>query len=194
MEFDRFDSGKIYIRGEEWKIRDVQDAIKHKIALVPEERKVQGIIPEFSVSSNITIIGIDKVIKNTFINTNEEKRAANRFIDLLRIQTPSWEQLIKHLSGGNQQKCVLAKWLYVDSDILIFDEPTRGIDVGAKQEIYRLIKDLASQGKGIIMISSELPEVLGVSNRILVMHDGKITQELDPEKTNQEEVMQFATL
>ncbi len=113
---------------------------------------------------------------------------------MLRIQTPDWNQLIKFLSGGNQQKCVLAKWLFVDSDIVLFDEPTRGIDVGAKQEIYKLLISLASQKKGIIMISSELPEILGVAHRILVMHDGRITGEVDPQKTNQEEIMHLATL
>ncbi len=137
----------IFIRGKEIKIRDVPEAIQHKIALVPEERKVQGIIPELSVANNISVVGIDKVIRNWFINSGLESRAASNFIDLLRIQTPSREQLIKFLSGGNQQKCVLAKWLFVESDILIFDEPTRGIDVGAKQEIYRLLKDLAAQAK-----------------------------------------------
>ncbi len=191
---DKIDAGQIFIRGKEIKIRDVPEAIQHKIALVPEERKVQGIIPELSVANNISVVGIDKVIRNWFINSGLESRAASNFIDLLRIQTPSREQLIKFLSGGNQQKCVLAKWLFVESDILIFDEPTRGIDVGAKQEIYRLLKDLAAQGKGIIMISSELPEILGISNRVLVMHGGRITGELDPLKTNQEEIMHYATI
>ena len=139
-------------------------------------------------------VGIDQIIKNTFINNGLEKQLSGKYIDILRIQTPSANQLIKYLSGGNQQKCVLAKWLFVDSDILIFDEPTRGIDVGAKQEIYRLLTELAQQGKGIIMISSELPEILGVSHRILVMHDGRITGEVYPEQTNQEEIMHYATL
>jgi ribose transport system ATP-binding protein len=191
---DRIDGGSIFIRDKEHRITSIQDAIKHKLALVPEDRKIQGVILDLPVSTNITLVGIDKVIKNTFIDTGLEKHATGDFIKLLRIQTPRWDQLIKYLSGGNQQKCVLAKWLFVDSDILIFDEPTRGIDVGAKQEIYRLLNELAGQGKGIIMISSELPEILGLSDRILVMHDGKITGELDPRTTNQEEIMHYATL
>jgi ABC-type sugar transport system ATPase subunit len=191
---DKIDQGEIYIQGKQTKIKDVQDAIRHKMALVPEDRKMQGIIPELSVRTNISLVGIDQIIKNTFINNGLEKQLSGKYIDILRIQTPSANQLIKYLSGGNQQKCVLAKWLFVDSDILIFDEPTRGIDVGAKQEIYRLLTELAQQGKGIIMISSELPEILGVSHRILVMHDGRITGEVYPEQTNQEEIMHYATL
>jgi ABC-type sugar transport system ATPase subunit len=191
---DRVDKGQIYIRGEEVKIKDVQDAIRHKIALVPEDRKLQGIIPELSVGTNLTLIGIDKIIRGTFISPKVEKEISSEYIDMLRIQTPHWNHLIKYLSGGNQQKCVLAKWLLVDSDILIFDEPTRGIDVGAKQEIYRLLQELADQGKGIMMISSELPEIIGISHRILVMHDGRITGEVEAEGTSQEEIMGYATL
>jgi ribose transport system ATP-binding protein len=164
------------------------------MALMPEDRKLQGIIPDFSVMMNISLVGIDKVIKNTFIHSKTERESTSDYVNKLRIQSPSVDQLIKFLSGGNQQKCVLAKWLFIDSDIMIFDEPTRGIDVGAKQEIYRLLTELANQGKGVIMISSELPEILGISHRILVMHDGKIMGEVNPEKTNQEEIMHLATL
>ena len=191
---DKIDQGEIYIQGKETKIRDIQDAIRHKMALVPEDRKMQGIIPDLPVRTNISLVGIDKIIKNTFISDSLEKQLIGKYIDILRIQTPNANQLIKYLSGGNQQKCVLAKWLFVNSDILIFDEPTRGIDVGAKQEIYRLLTELAKQGKEIIMISSELPEILGISHRILVMHDGRITGEVYPEQTNQEEIMHYATL
>ena len=191
---DKIDSGEVRLRGKPKPIRSIQDAIHNKMALVPEDRKQQGIIPELSVAMNISLVGIEKVIKNQFINSTLENQAAEESINTLRIQTPSSDQLIKYLSGGNQQKCVLAKWLFVDSDVVIFDEPTRGIDVGAKQEIYKLLTELANQGKGIIMISSELPEILGVSHRILVMHDGRITGEVDPEKTNQEEIMHLATI
>jgi len=191
---DKIDSGGAYLRGDSTPINGIQDAIKKKIALMPEDRKAQGIIPELPVGMNISLVGIDKIVKNSFLNSRSERKDTEEFIKKLRIQTPKWDQLIKYLSGGNQQKCVLAKWLYVDSDLVIFDEPTRGIDVGAKQEIYKLLRDLAKQGKGIIMISSELPEVLGISHRILVMHDGKITGEVDPEKTNQEEIMHLATI
>ena len=191
---DKIDSGGAYLRGDPNPIQGIQDAIRRKIALMPEDRKAQGIIPDLPVGMNISLVGIDNIIKNSFLNAKKERKDAEEFIKKLRIQTPKWDQLIKYLSGGNQQKCVLAKWLYVDSDLVIFDEPTRGIDVGAKQEIYKLLLDLAKQGKGIIMISSELPEILGISHRILVMHDGKITGEVDPEKTNQEEIMHLATI
>ncbi len=191
---DKKTSGGAFVRNDEKPIRNIQDAIQKKVALMPEDRKLHGIIPGLSVGMNISLVGIDKIIKKSFLNNKIEKQLAEDYIDRLRIQTPDWKQLIKYLSGGNQQKCVLAKWLFVDSDIIIFDEPTRGIDVGAKQEIYKLLTNLAQQGKGIIMISSELPEVLGVSHRILVMHDGKITGEVDPQRTTQEEIMHLATI
>lgn len=191
---DKITSGRVSLRDEPGSIGRIKNAIKKKLALVPEDRTHQGIIPDLSVGMNISLVGIDHVIEHSFINSRIETLKTNRFIDQLRIQTPSNEQKIKFLSGGNQQKCVLAKWLFVESDLLIFDEPTRGIDVGAKQEIYRLLVELASQGKGIIMISSELPEILGISHRILVMHDGHITGEVYPESTNQEEIIHLATI
>ncbi len=191
---DKITSGRVFLRDDKDNIVRIQDAIKKKLALVPEDRTYQGIIPDLSVGMNISLVGIDHVIEHSFINEKTETRKTNKFIDQLRIQTPSNDQKIKFLSGGNQQKCVLAKWLFVESDLLIFDEPTRGIDVGAKQEIYRLLVELAAQGKGIIMISSELPEILGISHRILVMHDGRITGEVIPENTTQEEIIQLATI
>lgn len=191
---DKIDRGEIKIRGEVKHFKSNRDAIKNRIALVPEDRKSQGIVSEMGVGANITLVGISKIQKMSFLDPQLEQNASLNYIQLLKIQTPTWNHTIKKLSGGNQQKCVLAKWLFVDSDILIFDEPTRGIDVGAKQEIYKLLNQLAEKGKGIIMISSELPEVLGVAHRILVMHDGKFTGELIPEKTNQEEIMHYATI
>lgn len=191
---DKINDGQIIIRGQKKQFKSVSDAIKNRIALMPEDRKKQGIISELGVGANITLVGLDKILTKTFINPKLEKKQTNNFIQLLKIQTPAWDHIIKYLSGGNQQKCVLAKWLFVDSDILIFDEPTRGIDVGAKQEIYKLLNELAKEGKGIIMISSELPEVLGIAHRILVMHDGKITGELDANTANQEEIMHLATI
>jgi len=191
---DKITSGRVYLRGENEDIQRINDAIKKKVALVPEDRTHQGIIPELSVGKNISLVGIDQIIEHSFISSKLEFRKTNKFIDQLKIQTTSNEQTIKFLSGGNQQKCVLAKWLFVESDLLIFDEPTRGIDVGAKQEIYRLLVELASRGKGIIMISSELPEILGISHRILVMHDGRITGEVYPSETSQEEIIHLATI
>jgi len=191
---DKMTSGRVYLRDEQHGIKNIQEAINNKIALVPEDRTHQGIVPDLTVGMNISLVGIDHVIERTFINSKTEVSKTNQLIKQLRIQTPSNHQSIKFLSGGNQQKCVLAKWLFVESDLLIFDEPTRGIDIGAKQEIYRLLVDLAAQGKGIIMISSELPEILGISHRIIVMHDGKITGEVFPENTSQEEIIHLATI
>ena len=191
---DKINSGDIWIKGQRKRFKSNRDAIRNRIALVPEDRKGQGIVSEMGVGANITLVGIDKIIKFSLLNPELEQKNSNDFIQLLKIQTPTWNHTIKNLSGGNQQKCVLAKWLFVDSDILIFDEPTRGIDVGAKQEIYKLLNQLAEQGKGIIMISSELPEVMGMAHRILVMHDGRFTGELDASSTNQEEIMHYATL
>ena len=189
---DNYDSGEIFIKGNKLEAGSIVKMIKLKMGLVPEERKVEGIIPDFTVSNNITLVGINKIIKNTFLNKKLEGKAANEYINLLRIMTPGPNTIITSLSGGNQQKCIISKWLYIDSDILIFDEPTRGIDVGAKQEIYKIIASLAEQGKAIIIVSSELPEVLGICNRILVMCEGRITAELDGDKADQETILNYA--
>ena len=194
---DRFDSGEVLVNDKPISKRrrhNILNAIKCGVGLVPEERKVEGIVPEFSVSKNITLVGIKKIIRRTFLNSKLEADAAEAFIKMLRISTPGRNALIKNLSGGNQQKAVLAKWLFVDSDILVFDEPTRGIDVGAKQEIYKILVDLANQGKAILMVSSEMPEVMGVCNRILVMHDGRITGEFGGDEASQEQIMYACTL
>ncbi len=194
---DKFDSGEILVNGKPISKRrrhNILNAITCGVGLVPEERKVEGIVPEFSVSKNITLVGIKKIIRRTFLNSKLEADAAESYIKMLRISTPGRQALIKNLSGGNQQKAVLAKWLFVDSDILVFDEPTRGIDVGAKQEIYKILVDLANQGKAILMVSSEMPEVMGVCNKILVMHDGRITGEFGGDEVSQEEIMHASTL
>lgn len=195
---DPIDSGKILVNNVALRKRHrITDAIKLGIGLVPEERKVEGIIPEFAVSKNLTVVGISKIKKHSFLNARLETEASDEYIKLLRIATPNGNTEIQYLSGGNQQKVVLAKWLFNESDILILDEPTRGIDVGAKQEIYRILTDLANQRKAVLIVSSELPEVLGISNRILVMHDGKITGEFDgsgDSELTQEMLMHAATL
>ena len=191
---DKKDNGETLIRGKGVSIHKVGDAILNSLALVPEERKTQGVIPDFSLSNNISLVGIDKVLKKTFLDTKKEKAVATEYIDMLRILTPDENFIVKDLSGGNQQKCVLAKWLFADSDILFFDEPTRGIDIGAKQEIYRIIKSIAQEGKAVLIISSELPEIMGVCHRIIVMHDGRITGEIDPDQATQEDIMYYATL
>ena len=192
---DRYDSGVIEIDDMAVSKHSVPKAIKNSIGFVPEERKVEGFVHEFSVSRNLTLVGIDRIVKNTFLNRKKETDAANKYIEMLRIATPGPGTLIKNLSGGNQQKVVIAKWLFIDSDIILLDEPTRGIDVGAKQEIYRILVDLAEQGKAILMVSSELPEILGICNRILVMHDGRITAEYsEDDNVTQEQIMYAATL
>jgi ribose transport system ATP-binding protein len=189
---DSYDSGEIYVKGKKIGAANILKMIKLSVGLVPEERKVEGFIPDFSVSKNVTLAGIEKIIRYSFLNSIVEKKATNDLIELLRIVTPSANTEITSLSGGNQQKCIVGKWLYVDSDILIFDEPTRGIDVGAKQEMYKIITNLAKQGKSIIIVSSELPEVLGICNRIIVMCKGRVSGELNADETNQEEILNFA--
>ncbi|HHW32388.1 MAG TPA: sugar ABC transporter ATP-binding protein [Clostridiaceae bacterium] len=185
--------GEIYIKGQKVSINNVTDAIEKKIALVPEDRKQQGLVLDMTVKENISMVGIDKVLTRGIINSNKERNLAKRFIEALRIATPDEERQVKFLSGGNQQKVVLSKWLAVESDIIIFDEPTRGVDVGAKAEIYKILNNLVAEGKGVIMISSELPEILGMCDRILVMHDGKITGEVLREDATQEIIMEYAT-
>jgi len=190
-----YDSGEITVENREMGKHTVITAIKHSIGLAPEERKVEGFVPGFSVSQNLTLVGINKILVNTFLDKKKERDGTTEYISRLHIATPDTGTLISDLSGGNQQKVVIAKWLFVDSDILIFDEPTRGIDVGAKQEIYRILVDLAEKGKGVLIVSSELPEILGICNRILVMHDGRITAEYhEDEGVTQEQIMNAATL
>ncbi len=191
---DQRDSGEILIEGKKVAVRDVSDAIKHRMALVPEDRKLQGLVLGMTVKENISIVGIDRITRRGILRRRLEKDLAMGFISELRIITPDENREVKYLSGGNQQKVVLAKWLAVNSDVLIFDEPTRGVDVGAKAEIYRLLSGLVAEGKGVIMISSELPEILGMCDRILVMHDGKITGELQRSEATQERILEYATM
>jgi ribose transport system ATP-binding protein len=190
---DRIDSGAIEIDGKRVQIKDPNQAIHHRIALLPEDRKQQGLVLLQSVADNIVVAAPEKVSKLPgVIPPSARARAARRFISALKIKTPGTGQRVRNLSGGNQQKVVLAKWLLTDADIFIFDEPTRGIDVGAKVEVYRLMNDLLRNGAAILMISSELPEVLGMSDRILVMREGRIVAEFDRESATQEAVMTYA--
>lgn len=145
------------------------------------------------IKENITLASLKQIAGIKGINENEEIKVANNYVKALKIKTPSLEQKARNLSGGNQQKVVISKWLMASPKILVLDEPTRGIDVGAKNEIYNIINDLVDQGVSIIIISSELPEILGISDRILVMHEGKFTAELDWQEANQEKIMHFAT-
>jgi ABC-type sugar transport system ATPase subunit len=163
------------------------------IGLVTEDRKQQGLVLGMVVRENITLANLPEISVLNFIQSGREREISRKYVSDLQVKTPTIEQTVQNLSGGNQQKVVLAKWLFTDSKVLIFDEPTRGIDVGAKTEIYMLMNKLAQQGVAIIMISSELPEVLGMSDRIAVMHEGEIAGELKREEATQEKIMHLAT-
>jgi ribose transport system ATP-binding protein len=190
---DRADAGEIELDGKLLSIRNPRDAIRASICLLTEDRKSQGLVLGASVRDNFSLPNLSELSGAGFVRHREERNAFAGFVESLRIKVPHQEQLAKYLSGGNQQKVVLAKWLQRNTEVVIFDEPTRGIDVGAKYEIYLLINELAAQGKAIIMISSELPEVLGMSDRVLVMHNGRITGEInDVPNATQEEVMHLA--
>jgi len=191
---DRFHvSGDMCIDGEKIKFRHPENAIKKGVAYVSEDRKGNGLILIQDVKQNITLANLREIAKNGVVDNNAEIKIANEYTTSLAIKTPSIEQKVLYLSGGNQQKVSLAKWLFVKPNILILDEPTRGIDVGAKYEIHSIMNDLVKQGMSIIMISSELPEILGMSDRIYVLSDGKISGELSIEEANQEKIMHLAT-
>ena len=186
-------SGDIYVNGEKVEINSPQDAVKCGIGYLSEDRRRYGIVVQKTLAENSTMATIERYMKGLFINKKSEKEVAQQYVDALAIKTPSIDQLVVNLSGGNQQKVVIAKWLVRNSDILIFDEPTRGIDVGAKNEIYKLMNKLASEGKSIIMISSEMTEILRMSDRIVVMCEGVKTGELDISEATQEKIMNLAT-
>ncbi|MGI6777617.1 MAG: sugar ABC transporter ATP-binding protein [Acetivibrionales bacterium] len=191
---DRIDSGEIFVNGEKVHIRSPKDAIKYGIGYMSEDRKRYGLALNMDVEANIVLATYKKFLGLFgWVNSKKTSSEAEHFVDALKIKTPGLKQKVKYLSGGNQQKVVVAKWLARDSSILIFDEPTRGIDVGAKSEIYKLLNDLAESGKSIIMISSELPEIIRMSHRIVVMCEGRITGELNAYDATQERIMQFAT-
>lgn len=176
---DYKDSGDIFIRGQKVDIKNPSDSIKKGICYLSEERKVDGLVGCYSVAWNISIANMKSVAEKVFINKKKEKELAEKSIHELNIKTPNIRQKVFNLSGGNQQKIVVAKWLNTDTDIFIFDEPTRGIDIGAKHDIYLLLTMLADQGKAVIFISSELPELLGISDRLMVVRDGRISKFLE---------------
>lgn len=190
----KLSGGEIYLKGQKVSIRNTTQAIKHSIGMVTEERKETGLALDASVKSNIVIAKLSKLCfgKNLWISRRAERETAERYVKELKIKTPSINQSAYNLSGGNQQKIVIAKWLFSDADILIFDEPTRGIDVGAKHEIYNIMNDLVSEGKSILFISSELPELMGMSDRIIVMHEGHKKGELTREDFSSESIMKLA--
>ncbi|QRG68266.1 sugar ABC transporter ATP-binding protein [Brevibacillus choshinensis] len=187
-------SGKVRLHGKEVRIKSPREAKRHKMALLTEERRVTGIIPVLPVLENTVIANLANY-QTPYLLLNDRKRRedVSQSIDKLRVKTPSMKALIKNLSGGNQQKVLLARWLLTEPDILLLDEPTRGVDVGAKYEIYAIIADLAKQGKSIIMISSEMPELLGMSDRIMVMSGGQLSGVIAGADATEEEIMRLAT-
>ena len=191
---DKIDSGEIFINGKKAHIRSPKDAVKHGIGYLSEDRKQFGLALGMNIEANTVLANYENFNTGGIVNDKKAAEAAKKYVDMLKTKTPSTKQLVGNLSGGNQQKVVIAKWLCRDCDILIFDEPTRGIDVGAKSEIYKLLTDLAEQGKSIIMISSELPEILRMSDRVVVMCEGRITGTLDISEADQEKIMKYATM
>ncbi|RMG39284.1 MAG: sugar ABC transporter ATP-binding protein [Planctomycetota bacterium] len=190
---DRRDGGVVELDGRRLTIRRPRDAIRAGIGLLPEDRKAQGLVLKLSVRENFALANLDRFAVFGWIRSQQERRELSEYVRKLRIKVPDTEQPVRNLSGGNQQKVVLAKWLVRHCEVLIFDEPTRGVDVGAKFEIYQLINEAAASGKCVIMISSELPEVLGMADRIVVMHGGRVTGEIaDARRATQEDVMRLA--
>ena len=191
---DPFDKGSVYIKGKPVSINSPQEAVSKKIAYLPEDRKFDGLVLVRSVQENIVLPSLKGISHNGFLTKSLVRRNANPFIDKLSIKTPSLEQMTMFLSGGNQQKVVIAKWLCSQCDIFLFDEPTRGVDVGAKMEIRNLIMELSSQGAGILLISSELQEILQICDRVLVMYMGTICAEFSKEEATQEKILECALM
>jgi len=189
---DKTSHGKVFMDGKEVTIKSSRDAIVNRISLLTEDRRGNGIIPGLSVKVNMTVTCLDEMSKYGFIAFRKETESVNKMVDALSIKCPSNDGIISLLSGGNQQKVILGKWLLTSPEVLILDEPTRGIDVGAKAEIYKLIGQMAQEGKGIIIVSSELPELFGICDRILVMHQGKIAAEYGRDEFDENKVMHSA--
>lgn len=189
---DRKESGEIYLHGEKVKIKSPQDAVKQGISLITEDRKSQGLALDMPCSLNMTLTDPKRISARGFINRQQEREVAEKLVKDLEVKTPSINQLVRNFSGGNQQKVVIAKWLFCGGKVFIFDEPTRGIDVGAKYEIYNLMWELAESGKGLVMISSDMPELLGLCHRILVFSDGEIVGEVQRKDFDQEKILHLA--
>lgn len=188
---DSKDSGRLYINGKEVKIKSPRDSIKKGIAFIPEDRKDQGVITRMTVRENLTLAVLDSIARSGIIDRVKQKKISDDYIKQLNIKTPNMEQKVMNLSGGNQQKVVIGKWLATNPKILILDEPTRGIDVASKVEIYTLMKDLAQKGIGALFISSELPEIVGVCDRILILREGKLVGDILKEEASEENIMNY---
>ncbi len=187
-------TGEMFIKGKQVKFTQPKQAISHGLAYVSEDRKGNGLILMQDIKQNITVANLNAISNGIVVNKGKEIQIAEKYRESMNIKTPSIEQKVNNLSGGNQQKVAIAKWLFVEPNILILDEPTRGIDVGAKYEIYTIMNELVAQGLSVIMISSELPEVLGMSDRVYVMAEGRLTGELDITEASQEKIMEMATV
>ncbi|PQO27467.1 D-xylose ABC transporter ATP-binding protein [Blastopirellula marina] len=187
------ESGTIEVAGKAAAIRSPQDAIGHEIFLVPEDRKQQGLVLPMDVGQNTTLPGLHRLSYFSWVDPRQEQQLADDMVKRMRVKTPSTRQIIQYLSGGNQQKVVIAKWLAMNPKILLLDEPTRGIDVGAKHEIYELMEELARKGVAILFVSSEMEEILGMADRVLVMHEGTMSGELTRDQLSEEAVMHLAT-
>jgi ribose transport system ATP-binding protein len=185
-------AGTVHLGGTALSIRSPGEAIEHGVYLVPEDRRLTGLVTEMTVRENITLAGLKRYAPAGLIDRRKERAAAEAQRESLRIAAPSVEALARNLSGGNQQKTVLAKWLSMDPKVILFDEPTRGIDVGAKADLYRLMRGLAEGGAAVVMISSDMEEVLGVADRIAVMHEGQLAGVLPRAQADEESVMQLA--
>ena len=190
---DTLDSGTVKLDGQPLRVRSPREAIQKGIGLLTEDRKSQGLVLGMSIRENTTLANLGEIAWGPFLNRGQEREVSRKYVEELQVKTPGIEQYAQNLSGGNQQKVVLAKWLFTESKVLIFDEPTRGIDVGAKVEIYKLMNALVKQGVVVLMISSELPEILGMCDRILVMHEGQLKGELARAEATQEKIMHMAT-
>lgn len=190
---DPKDSGEVFIDGKKVEINKPIDAIRNKIGFVTENRQEEGLVLDESIRENISLLNFGKFTPGLFINNDKEKNLSNKLVGDFRVKTTSSEAKVQDLSGGNQQKVVFAKWYAIDPEILILDEPTKGVDVGAKREIYDLINDLTHQGVSVILISSDLPELLSLSDRIYVIHEGKVQGELNRNEADQQKVMTLAT-
>lgn len=191
--YRKISSGEIYIDNKPVKITSPIEAMKQKIGFVTEDRKTQGLVLDFSIKENIMLANLEKGSKSGVILPKLENQMVTKYIEQLRIRTSSADLAAKSLSGGNQQKVVIAKWLGTNPEILILDEPTRGVDIGAKKEIYQIMNNLAEAGVSILMISSELPEVIGMADRVLVMQEGKVTGMVQKDNMTQENIMHYAT-
>ena len=191
---DKVDSGEVYIKGEKVHIRSPKDAIKHKIAFLTEDRKGQGLVLSLDVRTNLILANMKGFSNGPFLDKARIEKSGQENVEALRIKTPSLDEVTAQLSGGNQQKVVIGKWVNTDADIFIFDEPTRGIDVGAKIEVYHVMNDLVKAGKCVIMVSSELPEILAMSDHVVVMRGGRVMANIDRDTPhfNSEDIMKAA--